>query len=63
MSAMLKFRFRWRADGRDHSTVIEAPNYPLACYELAKNHVAEWVPLWRVPKDFELDLTKPERVE
>lgn len=63
MSQALKFRFRWRADGKDHEQVIEAPSYPEACYRLGAHHIYFFVPLGRVPKDFELDLTKPERVE
>ena len=30
-----KFRFKWRANGKQHETVIEAPDYPRACYKLA----------------------------
>lgn len=63
MSLVLKFRFRWRADGQEHTAVIEAPNYPTACSKLATIHAAELIRGEYVPADLALDLTKPERVE
>lgn len=63
MSALLKFRFRWRADGKDQTTVVEATNYPLACYRLGRDHAMTLMQKTGPPPDFELDLTKPERVE
>ena len=63
MSALLKFRFHWRANGKDHETIIEAPSYPEACYKLAQHHSITTFRHRVVPDDFAMDLTQPEPVE
>jgi len=44
-------------------TIIEAADYPMACYKFGRETVALVMPLWRAPKDLRIDLSRPERVE
>lgn len=62
---MNKYRFRWCADGADHETIIEAPDYPMACFRLGIYHIELWQTAGKLcaPADFKLDLSKPEIVE
>lgn len=58
----MKYRFRWRANGEDHEAIIEAPDYPIACYKLATHHTRLFIAEGSVPEDMELDLSRPEIV-
>lgn len=50
--------------GLDREEVIEAPSYAEACYQLGALNAVEIVAFGgKVPKDFEIALTKPEIVE
>jgi len=56
-----KYRFRWRADGKDEEAIVEATSYPQACYRLAGLHVEKYGR--EFPKDFEVRLGVPEIVQ
>lgn len=60
----MKFRFRWFANGAKCDAVIEARDYPMACYRLSQFHVELWTKdgVFRLPEDFAIDLSKVERV-
>lgn len=59
--SLVKFRFRWRANGQEHELVIDATDYALACYKLAWRHAMLYGA--EFPKDFSVDLRTPEPVE
>jgi hypothetical protein len=58
----MKFLFRWKAFGHENEALIEAENYPMACFQLGLLNASEFQ-LAGVAGDFELDLTKPVRVD
>ncbi|MEA3211298.1 MAG: hypothetical protein QOE70_4355 [Chthoniobacter sp.] len=60
---LFRYRFRFRANGKEHEVLIDAPSYPEACYSLALVHRQKLFRRGRVPKDFEIDLRNPELVE
>jgi hypothetical protein len=55
-----KYRFRWRAGGREWTEIVEAENYPLACYKLGVIHFVSMTKQGRPPRDFAIDLTRME---
>jgi hypothetical protein len=59
----VKFVFRWRAWGQERESIVEAPNYPEACFGLGVHHARVMAELgaseW--PPDLEIDLSKTER--
>jgi len=58
---LLKFRFRWLANGEEHELVLEGPDYAVACYKLAWRHAMLYGT--EFPRDFRIDLRTPEVVE
>jgi len=53
-----RFKFCFRADGKDHEEIIEAENFALACMKLGTLHGKLFGA--GIPKDFRLDISSAE---